>query len=62
MLSKDEAVKKLLSIFKEMDESEIDAAVTYARERLMQNKETRRQLDEYFKTHSTQKSRGGIGK
>lgn len=67
MLTKDEAVEKMVSIFEEMHEnkmvdSEIDAAIDEAKRWFKGNVEERRRLDEYFKTHSTQKSRGCIAK
>ncbi|MBI5913432.1 hypothetical protein HY839_03280 [Candidatus Azambacteria bacterium] len=61
-LSKEEAVQELLAVFEEMDPTEIDEAVADAKGEILYNLEQNRKLNEYFKTHSTQKSRGCIAK
>lgn len=67
MLTKDKAIEKMVSIFEEMHrsdmtEAEIDVAIDQAKRWFKGNVEERRKLDEYFKTHSTQKGRGCIAK
>lgn len=67
MQTKDMAAEKMVSIFEEMHESsmteiEIDEVIARAKRCFKSNVEERRRLDEYFKTHSTQKGMGCIAK